>query len=113
MIYERVAEWLLQRLAQKASDNGTTLRRHAGSNPVTLTDFMNLKPCPFCGSDASIDHHRPYRHVLTGELEDGVSVSCEKCSAEIMICQGEIPDFDKEQLGVLVAERWNTRAPVS
>ena len=35
--FGRVAEWLLQRLTQKASDTGTTLRRHARSNRVTST----------------------------------------------------------------------------
>jgi len=65
-----------------------------------------LLACPFCGGEAEADEGRPYRNISTGAHGTGIAVYCRDCPLEIMICRGDVPDIELEQ----VVELWNRRA---
>lgn len=57
----------------------------------------NLKPCPFCGSEARIVHKAKRKVMGDNRYEYGNKVYCTVCDAEI---------FSSQYMAV---ERWNRR----
>ncbi len=67
-----------------------------------------LKPCPFCGGGAEMDHHQLFRHYRTGEPLDQIAVYCRECSAQIAHHHGDL-SISREETAEIVVAAWNTR----
>lgn len=61
-----------------------------------------LKPCPFCGSEATL--------VYTREDEKRASVSCRRCHAVVLTDGREFHSATTEELVKLATSEWNLRA---
>lgn len=72
---------------------------------IAAQRLAKLLPCPFCGGDAELDTQQPYRAIVCGNIESGVSVYCAKCTASVMVCRGDVPSITTEE----VVEMWNRR----
>lgn len=68
-----------------------------------------LRACPFCGGTAELDYSRHFRAMSGGNLEKAVAIYCLECSADMTLCCGDHPEYDAEQLAILLAENWNRR----
>lgn len=47
---------------------------------------MELKPCPFCGSDAFMEYIEPHTHIIATfmpDYEGGAFIECTVCTAAI------------------------------
>jgi len=66
----------------------------------------DLKPCPFCGGAAEMDTRQAYANYVTGRHQTGIAIYCVACGVQAMICRGDVPDVEPEQ----VMEIWNARA---
>lgn len=71
---------------------------------------MEIKPCPFCGSQVEMK----FKHGEWGYKPDGVSIQCEPC--RIFFCedaekweQGRGTFSIREEAEAKLLKRWNTR----
>lgn len=71
-----------------------------------------LKPCPFCGSEAELDTMQGFRAFANGSIEYCTAVYCMCCSAQISACYSEHPDIEPSQLTEMVVEDWNKRTAI-
>ena len=74
---------------------------------TTIIDGVELKPCPFCGSD-DVDV------TFTGEEETEAVGYCENCLAEGPVatigCRDDDEEYGEIDLQREAAEFWNQRA---
>lgn len=48
-----------------------------------MGNSIELKPCPFCGGKAEIDHLQPYKEISSDKLKHGIAIYCTKCIANM------------------------------
>jgi Lar family restriction alleviation protein len=71
--------------------------------PVTAQEAVELKPCPFCGSEPVIEVISPHGHILAAWMPDypgGAFIECPECGA------GMSGDTRQE-----IVDKWNRRVP--
>lgn len=75
---------------------------------------MELKPCPFCGSDKlKIDSKRTFIHDPHNKKRCSVTVRCMKCRARGPVVGILMPDMQYNETEICkeaVCEAWNRRA---
>lgn len=65
-----------------------------------------LEPCPFCGGEAEMDASQAYTNFFNKRTETGIAIFCRDCGVQQMVCRGDVPDIEPEQVIAL----WNRRA---
>lgn len=72
----------------------------------------HLKPCPFCGGAPELDTRRYYMS-LEGRHGTGVAIYCVNndphCSADMMLCREDMPEYSTDDIVAALAEQWNRR----
>ena len=68
-----------------------------------MSDNSELKPCPFCGSEAE------FSSGYYNDLEMA-KVCCTECDASIYMDSDDYPDTTLDEMETTVVNAWNRRA---
>ena len=73
---------------------------------------IKLKPCPFCGSAATLDDRKFYEDVQEKYGKTCFEVSCTNrdCAAAILAYNKTNGPLPYETMAEVAAEKWNRRA---
>lgn len=75
-----------------------------------MSDEPKLLPCPFCGAPAEVALSRAFLAFTSGRIEYQVAIYCTKCSCDMTMCYSDFPEYDPDQLMVILLGEWNARA---
>ena len=71
---------------------------------------IKLKPCPFCGSAATMDDTELY-YVVQGKIGHAcLSIECMDCGAQVTAYNHTDGPLPYETMAEAAAETWNRRA---
>lgn len=71
---------------------------------------IKLKPCPFCGSAATLDGRASYEARQAYYGKACLSIDCPDCGAQVTAYNHTDGPLPYEMMAAAAAEKWNRRA---
>jgi hypothetical protein len=82
----------------------------AQTEPAQAGSVQRLVSCPFCGGDAESDTMHGFRRMKDGKMSNAVAIYCTKCTAQMMMCHEDFPEYAPEDMLTILTEAWNLMA---